>query len=78
MNRTLQISLSAALVAGAAVATFLLTREPPTPGTMADEGHDHAAMMAGMEEAQPVRLTEADGRRIGVEPTQEEGGPMQR
>jgi len=66
MNRTLQISLSAALVAGAAVATFLLTREPPTPGTMADEGHDHAAMMAGMEEAQPVRLTEADGRRIGV------------
>lgn len=66
MNRTVQAGLSVALVAGAAVATFLLTREPPPAGALADEGHDHAAMMAGMAEAQPVRLTEADARRIGV------------
>ena len=30
------------------------------------EGHDHAAMLAGMEEGQPVALSDADGRRIGV------------
>ena len=66
MNRTAQTVVSVALVAGAAATAVVLSRGEPSPAQDAMEGHDHAAMMAGMDEAQPVRLTEADARRIGV------------
>jgi Cu(I)/Ag(I) efflux system membrane fusion protein len=66
VNRRLQLVISATLVAGAGLTTLILTRDAPSTAATDAEGHDHAAMMAGMDEAQPVRLTEADARRIGV------------
>jgi len=66
MNAKAQIAVSVALVLGAATAAVVLTREGPSAAATAQEGHDHAAMLAGMDEARPVRLTEADARRIGI------------
>ncbi|UCC24027.1 MAG: efflux RND transporter periplasmic adaptor subunit [Gemmatimonadales bacterium] len=66
MNRTTQLVASVLLVAGAGIVVLVLSRGGGPPVEDAMEGHDHAAMLAGMDEAQPVRLTEADARRIGV------------
>lgn len=42
------------------------------------EGHDHAAMLAGNEEAQPVRLDAEASRRIGVTYARVTRGPLVR
>ncbi|MDT8341130.1 MAG: efflux RND transporter periplasmic adaptor subunit [Longimicrobiales bacterium] len=65
MKTRSQLILAGAAVAGAA-AFFLLTRDDGTADAGGMEGHDHAAMLAGLDEAQPVRLSEADARRIGI------------
>lgn len=61
-----QIVLGTVAVLAAAGVTIALTRDTGRAGQETMEGHDHAAMMAGMDEARPVRLTGADARRIGV------------
>lgn len=66
MNSRIRLALSGGLVVAAGVVAYTMTRSEPTPAEQTMEGHDHAAMLAGMEEAQPVRLSEADARRIGV------------
>ncbi|HSG46878.1 MAG TPA: efflux RND transporter periplasmic adaptor subunit [Longimicrobiales bacterium] len=66
MKTRTQIIVSILLVAAAAVVAVAFTRGKPSPAETAMDGHDHAAMLAGMDEAQPVRLSEADARRIGV------------
>lgn len=66
MNARKQLIASVAVVGIASVAALLLTRGEPSPASDSMEGHDHAAMVAGLEQAQPVRLSEADARRIGV------------
>lgn len=64
MTSPRQITLASLLVLGAAAATILLTGSgDPAPGS--DGGHDHAAMSAGADQ-QPVRLSDAMERRIGV------------
>lgn len=64
-NRT-QLLLATGLVAVAAGAVWLASPEDSDAAQESMEGHDHAAMMAGMDEAQPVQLDAADARRIGV------------
>jgi Cu(I)/Ag(I) efflux system membrane fusion protein len=66
MNRTSQIVASALLVAGAGTVALVLSRGEDGPVQDVAADHDHAAMMAGLDEAQPVRLSEADARRLGV------------
>lgn len=66
MKTRTQILTGTAVVLAAAVVTFVLTRDGDAAVQQSMEGHDHAAMLAGMDEAQPVRLSEADARRIGV------------
>ena len=58
----------AAVVLIAAVSGGVLFARPDSSGEVEQgmDDHDHAAMLAGMDEAQPVSLTEADARRIGV------------
>jgi len=66
MNVRTQLVISTAVVGIAAVTALVLTRGEPSVTEDAMEGHDHAAMVAGLDQAQPVRLSEADARRIGV------------
>jgi len=66
MNTRSQFIVSVLIVTAAAAVTVAFTRGEPSAAEAAQEGHDHAAMLAGMDEAQPVRLSEADARRIGV------------
>jgi Cu(I)/Ag(I) efflux system membrane fusion protein len=64
-NRT-QLILATGLVAAAAAAAYLSTPDASAASQESMDGHDHAAMMAGMAEAQPVQLTTGDAERIGV------------
>lgn len=67
MNRKIQIGVSAALVLGASALVYAQSRGGEQPAAeQAMEGHDHAAMMAGADEGQPVRLDAEASRRIGV------------
>lgn len=66
MTTRTQLIVSGLVVVTAAAVTVGLTRGAPSQAQTAMEGHDHAAMLAGMDEAQPVRLSDADARRIGV------------
>lgn len=66
MNNRIRFALAGGLVLASAVVAYMMTRSEPTPAEAVMEEHDHAAMLAGMDEAQPVRLSEADARRIGV------------
>jgi Cu(I)/Ag(I) efflux system membrane fusion protein len=62
-----QIILSLALVLGAmAVVGFQLVGDGGAPAGTSMEGHDHAAMMAGADQRNPVRLSVEDAGRIGV------------
>ena len=65
---TQRTQLVAAIVLISAVTGGVLFARPdPSDGVeQSMEGHDHAAMLAGMDEAQPVTMTQADARRIGV------------
>ena len=57
MNSRIRLVLSGSLVIVAGAVAYTMTRSEPTPAEQTMEGHDHAAMLAGMEEAQPVRLS---------------------
>jgi RND family efflux transporter MFP subunit len=63
-----QIFLASAfvLVAVGAVAVYGLGGETQEGASAPMEGHDHSAMAAGTDEAQPVTLSEDAARRIGV------------
>jgi Cu(I)/Ag(I) efflux system membrane fusion protein len=77
MKSTIQWGISGLIVVVAAGAVLGATGgESAVQESM--EGHDHAAMMAGMDEAQPVALNEAEARRIGVTFTTVEARPLQR
>lgn len=69
MSKPLQIGLALGLVI-ASLATVYLMRSDGTPeeqaGAAAMEGHDHAAMLAGLEEAQPVALSQELLGRTGI------------
>ncbi len=68
MRNRLQILLALALVLGATGVVALMgiggDQATGTAGGM--EGHDHSAMAAGGDEAQPVTLSPDGARRIGV------------
>lgn len=67
MNTRKQIVVAVALVATSVVVVGLgLRAEPSQEAGMAQEGHDHAAMMAAAEGGQPVVLDAEAARRIGV------------
>lgn len=68
MNTRNQILLAATLilVATAVVLVALRGGSPESADAGAMEGHDHSAMSAGGDEAQPVSLDAEAARRIGV------------
>jgi Cu(I)/Ag(I) efflux system membrane fusion protein len=77
MKSTIQWGVAGVIVVAAAGAVFATTdEESAVQDSM--EGHDHAAMMAGMEQARPVALDDADARRIGVTFTTVETRPLER
>jgi Cu(I)/Ag(I) efflux system membrane fusion protein len=77
MKSTTQWGISGLIVVVAAGTVVAATGGEPAAQESV-EGHDHAAMMAGMDEAQPVVLDEADAQRIGVTFTTVESRPLQR
>jgi Cu(I)/Ag(I) efflux system membrane fusion protein len=68
MSTRKQIVLSLGLVALAliVVAGFVVTNRGDATQEGDADGHNHAAMAAGSDELQPVRLDEESARRIGV------------
>lgn len=77
MIQRTQILMGAALLTSAVAVVLILQPEASSIEASGMEGHDHAAMMAGLDAAQPVRLTEADARRIGVAFTRVESRVVQ-
>jgi Cu(I)/Ag(I) efflux system membrane fusion protein len=68
-NSTRQIWIAGALVGAAVLVVVLLSRSDTgaaDEAAMDMEGHDHAAMMAGLDEAQPVSLPPELIDRTGV------------
>ena len=71
MSGRIQAIVTAALIVGASATVWWFQRTRETPAQAAEEaatmeGHDHAAMVAGTGQANPVRLTADGARRIGV------------
>ncbi|HSM05319.1 MAG TPA: efflux RND transporter periplasmic adaptor subunit [Longimicrobiales bacterium] len=66
MKNRKQIALSAALVVVAATVVGFQLQDGGAEADGGMEDHNHAAMGAAAGEQQPVRLSEEDGRRIGV------------
>jgi Cu(I)/Ag(I) efflux system membrane fusion protein len=68
MKSSMQKWIAAGLVVAAAAVVFVKTRSSGPEATVegAMEGHDHAAMLAGLDEAQPVDLSREQARRAGV------------
>lgn len=68
MKSRSQIILAASLVALATVlvGAGVFARAPQDQATAGAQGHDHSAMSAASDEAQPVTLSEDAARRIGV------------
>lgn len=74
-GRPVVLALSVLIVAGAAVAAWLLTRGAGDRGASADTAsHNHAA--PGGSAAAPVHLDEAAARRIGVTFAEATRGPL--
>lgn len=70
------LALVLVLAAFGTVALFGMNAAPQEGAGGAMEGHDHAAMLAGAKEAQPVHLDEEAGGRIGVTYTQVTRGTL--
>jgi multidrug efflux pump subunit AcrA (membrane-fusion protein) len=69
MSPRSQGALAAFLVVAAAAVVWSTRGSEPAPEEAAEavmEEHDHAAMMAGTGQAQPVRLSAEGARRIGI------------
>ncbi len=60
------IALTLVVVSAAVVAVSSITGGAENQEADPMEGHDHSAMSAGADEAQPVTLSADEGRRIGV------------
>ncbi|HET8586692.1 MAG TPA: efflux RND transporter periplasmic adaptor subunit [Candidatus Limnocylindria bacterium] len=81
MSPTMKNYLRAAAYAGvllAAIGGVYLAGRAPATATAMPAGHDHAAMTAGSDRAQPVSLTADQQRRIGVTWATATVGPLQR
>jgi Cu(I)/Ag(I) efflux system membrane fusion protein len=68
MKTRSQILIAVVMVVLSVVVVVVLSRSGGGGDQAADpmEGHDHSAMSAGADEAQPVSLTADESRRIGV------------
>jgi len=60
------LALAMVLLSAGAVVIYSLGRTPQDQADASMEGHDHSAMSAGSDEAQPVSLGAEAQRRIGV------------